>query len=89
MKHSHDSKVPKLPYWLLRKLACHNQSEGYAGDIEEEYEERVRFLGKRKTIGWIWIHALGALPKAIKYEFMWGTHMIRNYLKIAFRNIAQ
>jgi putative ABC transport system permease protein len=87
LKPSHDSKIPKLPFWLLRKLACHNQPEGYAGDIEEEYEERARFLGKRKTIVWIWIHALAALPKAVKHELVWEVLMIKNYLKIALRNI--
>ena len=87
MKPYPRSKIPKLPYWLLRKLACHSQPEGYAGDIEEEYAERARLLGKRKTIVWIWIHAMAALPKAVKHELVWEVHMIKNYLKIALRNI--
>lgn len=89
MKTSLRSKIPKLPYWILRKLACHSLPEGYAGDIEEEYEERVRYLGKRNTTTWIWFHALAALPKALKYEFGWEVQMIKNYLKIALRNISK
>jgi putative ABC transport system permease protein len=87
MKSSLRLKIPKWPYWILKKLAFNSLPEGYAGDIEEEYEERIRYFGKRKTNAWIWIHALTALPGALKYTFVWSVIMIKNYLKIALRNI--
>lgn len=87
VKPSPGSKIPKLPYWILRKLACHSFTEGYAGDIEEEYEERIRCRGKRNTVTWIWKHALAVLPWALKYELLWQVRMIKSYLKIALRNI--
>jgi putative ABC transport system permease protein len=86
MKSSLRLKIPKWPYWILKKLAFNSLPEGYAGDIEEEYEERIRNFGKRKTNAWIWIHALTALPGALKYTFVWSVIMIKNYLKIALRN---
>ena len=89
MKPVFRSSVPRLPFWVLRTLAFHGLPEGYAGDIEEEYAERVRSLGRRKTLAWIWIHALAALPRALKYECAWGTHMILWNLKTALRNIKK
>jgi putative ABC transport system permease protein len=89
MKSSLRLKIPKWPYWILKKLAFNSLPEGYAGDIEEEYEERIRYFGKRKTNAWIWIHALTALPGALKYKFVCGVIMMKNYLKIALRNIRR
>jgi len=63
--------------------------EGYAGDIEEEFEERLRHEGKRRAIMWIWFHALIAVPGAIKSYFICGGSMFNNYLKMALRNIRK
>ncbi len=33
------TKIPKIPYWLLRKMSICSIHEGYAGDIKEEFDE--------------------------------------------------
>ena len=82
-------KIPKLSYWLFKKLMPFGIHEGYAGDIEEEFEERIRLEGRRKAVVWIWFHALTAIPKAFHSYFIWGGTMFKNYFKIAFRNLIK
>jgi len=80
------SRIPKFPYWLLMKLTPFSTHEGYHGDIEEEFEERIQIEGKRKAMRWLWYHAVTAIPKAVRSYLLWGGIMFKNYLKIAFRN---
>ena len=83
------SIILKFPYWLLRKLTCFGSHEGYAGDIEEEFEERIRHEGKRKALGWIWFHAMASVPRTFKIYFTWSCIMFKNYFKIALRHIRK
>lgn len=82
------NKMPGLPYWILKKCVF-GMKEGYAGDIEEEFEERIWQEGKRKAIVWIWFHAMVAVPKTFKIYFTWSFIMMNNYLKIALRHIRK
>jgi len=81
--------IPKIPYWLLKRLNVFGIREGYTGDIEEEFEERVRLEGKRNAILWIWFHAIVAIPRALQIYLFWGGCMFRNYLMITLRNIRK
>ena len=83
------SKPPKFPYWFLKKFSFLGIREGYIGDIEEEFEERIRQEGKRKAIFWIWFHTAAAVPRAFKSYFLLGASMIKNYLKITFRRMSR
>jgi putative ABC transport system permease protein len=87
--HEMKVKVPKIPYWLLKKMAIFSIHEGYSGDIEEEYDEVVKHKGRRKAILWIWYHAMIVVPGALLSYVNWGGTMFKNYFKIALRNIKK
>ena len=36
-----EGKMPRFPYWALKKCTIFGCREGFAGDIEEEFEERL------------------------------------------------
>ena len=87
--HEMKVKVPKIPYWLLKKMVIFSIHEGYSGDIEEEYDEAVKHEGRRKAILWIWYHAMIAIPEVCQSYIIWEGTMFKNYLKIALRNIKK
>ena len=84
-----ECKVPRFPYWTLKKLYVFGYREGYAGDIEEEFDDIVNREGRRRAIFWIWFHTIAAVPKAIRSYLLWGGIMFKNCFKIAFRNLVK
>lgn len=89
MMRKNECKIPRFPYWLLKKLYVFGFWEGYAGDIQEEFDGIVNRDGKKRAIIWIWFHAIAAIPKACQSYFIWGGSMFNNYLKMALRNIQK
>ena len=82
-------KIPKIPYWLLKKMCVFNIREGYAGDIEEEFEEISRRYGKMMAALWLWYHTITTVPGIFKLYLLWGGTMFRNYMKITLRHIKK
>jgi putative ABC transport system permease protein len=82
-----------LPY----RIACRvltwmhfaDLDEGFEGDIEEDFEERVNCMGRKNAVLWLWIHAIAAVPKFIIQLTSWRFYMFKNYLKIAIRNMKR
>ena len=88
MKHKRPH-IPAVPHWLLKLTYTFDSEEGYFGDIQEEFHEILREKGKKKALIWIWIHAVMAVPKAIKLSFFQGGDMFKNHFKIAIRNMKR
>lgn len=82
-------KIPKIPYWLLKKLTMSGYDEGFSGDIEEEFELRVCSKGKRDAYRWIWVHGLLAIPKSLKTKIFWSCMMLGNTIRIVFRHVKK
>jgi len=89
MNKMNHSRIPKFPSWLLKKLTNFSSCEGYAGDVEEEFEARVRCQGKRKALRWIRFHVMATFPKALWSYLFFGGIMFRNYVKITLRQIRK
>jgi putative ABC transport system permease protein len=92
-------KQPVLPpHWATRLLhvfgAPHRVDE-FEGDLDELFYERVESIGLRKA-RWRYVKDVlsllrPSLMKRKKLEYSQPTHttMLRNYLKIAFRNLVK
>ncbi len=80
---------PKAAKLLLRILSSQEREDAYFGDIEELFFERVNSLGLRKAKRWYWQEVLKAMPRFIQESIRWRLTMIKNYLKVAVRNIAR
>ena len=52
------SKIPGFPFRLLSWLMPFTAREGCSGDIEEEFEERLRLQGRRSALRRIWFHEM-------------------------------
>lgn len=88
MKHK-KPRPHRIAYRLLTWMHFADLDEGFEGDIEEDFDERVNRLGRKRAVLWLWIHALAAVPKFILHLFFWRFYMFKNYIKIAVRNIKR
>ncbi len=79
----------RIAYRLLTWMHFADMDEGFEGDIEEDFEERVNTLGRKSAVLWLWIHAIAAVPKFIMQLTRWRFYMFKNYLKIAIRNMKR
>lgn len=95
MKPNHIQKPPKWATWLLHFLCADHLIEEMDGDLEELFHQRVRSVGAVKARFRYVIDVFSMLrPFAFKKEkskypqpsFL-QTFMIRNYFKIALRNM--
>ena len=82
-------RIPKLPVRILKRVSPLCIEEGCSGDIEEEYEERLRLEGRSKADRWIHSHALKSIPKALRSWLFTGGSMFSNYMKTALRHIKK
>ncbi|GAB3494821.1 ABC transporter permease [Spirosoma knui] len=86
---------PKWPDKLLNWLVAPHLREEVLGDIHERYALRVKRLGERRARRSYWREVLAYVrPEFIKrqpstYPNPTNTDMLRNYLKIALRNLAR
>ena len=88
-KDSMQPRLPRLPTWLLNRLTPSPRREILLGDFEEGYREMVAFVGVARARRWYWGQALRSIPAFLYQSFFWGVVMLRNYLKIALRNIRK
>jgi len=59
------------------------------GDFEEAYRERIKTQGSARAKLWFWSLLFKSLPGFILDHLYWRGVMIKNYLKIALRNIRR
>jgi putative ABC transport system permease protein len=84
-----NNKPPGLGQKLLRLLVAENEREALLGDFAEAYEERSAGRGRFAARLWYWLQIFLLLPGFMKDSITGGFAMIKNYAKIAFRNMRK
>ncbi|WP_246859503.1 ABC transporter permease [Spirosoma sp. KCTC 42546] len=90
-------KPPRFANWLLETFGHPDTSEEVQGDLLELYDYWVQTLGERKAR---WRYGLNALKllrplakskQSVEYPipFLLSPTMLRNYVKIALRNLTR
>jgi len=82
-------KPQGIAQWLLKKTANRDETSAILGDAEEEFNEIVRKQGKLSAHMWYWLLIVISLPSFFKIFFLWRYAMVKNYIKIAFRNLIR
>jgi len=59
------------------------------GDLEEEYRFLCDETGVWKADLWYWRQTLKSMPSLLNICVYWSVYMLKNYLKIAVRNITR
>jgi putative ABC transport system permease protein len=78
---------PKLGQKILSFLTRYEEEHSASGDCGEEFEERALEKGRSRALIWYWGQVLYALAAYSKLSTIIGGAMLKNYIKITWRNI--
>ena len=82
-------KSPLIPYLILRLLIKGEDFYEFTDDIDEVYKHLADDGPKWKARAWYWFRVLESIPSIIMDNIHWRLIMIKNYLKIALRNLQK
>ena len=80
---------PPLAAWLLKRILPDGGWQTPLGDFEEYYNTVAAHRGLGAARRWYWGQVLNVLPRKLCHSAYWGSIMLGNYLKIAFRTLAK
>jgi len=83
----HKGHPPKLGQKLLSFLGHYEWKYFVSGDCGEEFKERVQENGRCRALLWYWEQVVYALAAYSKISTAVGGTMLKNYIKITWRNI--
>ncbi len=86
---STNSRPSKIGHWLLQKFFGQSNHYTLIGDLEEIYTEIAKEKGFFFAFIWYWNQIIRSIPSFISNSMHWSVQMIKNYLKIALRNIKR
>jgi predicted permease len=78
---------PKPGQKLLSFLTRYEEEHSASGDCGEEFKERALERGRSRALIWYWGQVLYALAAYSKLSTLIGAAMLKNYIKITWRNI--
>lgn len=84
-----NSRPPIIPSLILSMFHHFSNDFYLLGDLDEEYYELLKTQGYLFAKKWYWRNFLKIFPSLILESFFRSEAMIRNYLKIAVRNIVK
>lgn len=80
---------PKCAEWLMRRLFPDNGSHTTLGDLEEVFQSLAQEKNIFRAGFWYWIQCCKSIPHFFSSLIFWRGAMLRNYLKMSFRNIMR
>ena len=78
---------PRLARWILTVANRQKNRTAILGDFEEFFHEIVQVSGDLRAYSWYWGQALKSIPRFIQTTVYWRSVMLKNYLKMAVRNL--
>ena len=88
-KKDHPSRLPAFASWILNKILPVEEAPFLLGDFEEIYINTVNKKSNFWASLWLWGQILKNTPAFILNSAYWNLTMLKNYLKVAFRNILK
>lgn len=82
-------KIPKLAGWLLGRVLPEEDNVNLSGDFTELYHHMVHTESRLYAHMWLWLQIFKSLPGFMSGSIYWRLSMLKNYLKIFFRNIIR
>lgn len=78
-------RLPGFASWAIKNLLPDFLGHTAVGDYEELYERMVEQGSVWKARIWLWRQIFSS----IIFSFYWGFIMLKNYIKVAFRNMRR
>lgn len=88
MKLTHNHP-PRFANFILKWILFREEFNEKSGDLEEVYYYLCDDIGIFKTKLWYWWQIVVAIPVFISNTIYWSSAMLKNYVKIAFRNLRK
>ena len=85
-KQDHPLKILVV---LLKNVIPFEEQENLIGDFEEMYDRMSNSKGKTMATAWYIFQIIKLIPSYFRNYMYWSMTMIKDYLKIAFRNIKK
>ncbi|MFC1724469.1 ABC transporter permease [candidate division KSB1 bacterium] len=89
MKGKKKHHPPLISRWLLNKLSYFNEEYSVTGDFDEIFFRKCNTTGYIKAGFWYRLQAMRSIPLFLINYIFWSLSMLKNYFKIAFRNIKR
>jgi putative ABC transport system permease protein len=80
---------PRLAWWFFQKFIPPEEQKYLRESMLEVFEELCTTHGRRTAWLWFWGQFLRSLPALLSNSLYWSVQMIKNYTKIAFRNLKK
>lgn len=74
---------------ILRSITPPHDVEALIGDFEEIFKDLCTRKGRPTALLWYWTQIILLFPSSIKDSIYWSKEMIKNYMKVALRNIKK
>lgn len=82
-------RIPRIANWILQKTIPRKIRYGALGDFDEIFCDIVKEKGLFQAKLWYWGQAIKSLPSFLYDSVYWRMSMLKNYFKIALRNIQK
>ncbi len=79
----------KFSIWILNRIVSEKYKDSVMGDLHETYIGIKEKHGLIRASFWYIIQIITSLPEFFSSQLQRGIAMIRNYVKIAFRNLQK
>ena len=83
------ARPPRLGQWLLKKILPSEERRFLIEGIEERYVRELKDRGRISALFWYLKDIFRTIPILIIDDFLGSTILLKNYLKIALRNIKR
>jgi len=88
MKTQKHKNLKILEFFLKQVISFENQ-ENLTGDFEEMFDRIASKSGRSRALLWYVFQILKLIPSYFRNYIYWSLTMLKNYLKIAVRNIKK
>ena len=85
----HQDNPPRIASWMVSRYSMAYQRGNALGDLEELYIQHIEESGKKQADLWYWNQALKSIPHLVHSFCYWRWTMLKNHMKIAWRNISR
>jgi putative ABC transport system permease protein len=89
MRSSKIPSPPRLAVWLVKSLGRYRTNHAIIDDLQEVFTRICRERSYLSAWFWYWGQCLDAVIKHTLFNLKWRLIMLKNYLKVAIRNIKR
>jgi putative ABC transport system permease protein len=80
---------PRVAKLLLKLMSVYHENHSIVEDFEETFSEIRHSHGRLNANFWYWGNTIKSILEYLKLVVMWRFIMLKNYLKIAYRNFLR